>query len=246
MPKRGGARRRWRVGAAVAGGMLLAGCQSIDMTPENVAQVRVIAASPDAGSMDFYAGGTALAYGVDFGSASSYMPLAPGNVRLSANTANSTQMLVAANTGLLAGRQYTAVVANVAASLEETVYPDETTPAPAGEVAVRVIDAATRAGNVDLYMVPAGEKLKATAAVRAGVGFGASTGYVMLPAGTYSLVVVPAGTAPTNQALPLMTAPQTSYAAGAVRTVVLVDHASAQAPGVDEVVASDYDPQENR
>ena len=29
------------------------------MSPENVAQVRVIAASPDTGSVDFYAGGAA-------------------------------------------------------------------------------------------------------------------------------------------------------------------------------------------
>jgi hypothetical protein len=236
------ARRRWRVAVTVFAGILLVGCQSINMTPENVAQVRVIAASPDAGSMDFYAGSSALAYSVDFGSASTYVPLPAGSVRLSANTASSNQMLVAANAGLVAGRQYTAVVANVAASLQETIYPDQTTPAPAGDVAVRIIDAATRAGGVDLYMVPAGEKMKATAAVRAGVAFGASTGYVILPAGTYSLVVVPAGTAPTNQALPLLTAPQTTYAAGAVRTVVLVDHPNAQSQGVDEIVASDYDP----
>lgn len=240
-PRRRGSAHRWIVGGTVVAGMLLAGCQSIDMSPESVAQVRVIAASPDAGSLDFYAGATALAYGVDFGSASTYVPLTPGTVRLSANTANSGQMLVAANAGLAAGRQYTAVVANVAASLQETIYADQATPAPSGEVAVRVIDAATRAGSVDLYMVPAGGRLTATAAVRAGVSFGASTGYVLLPAGTYSLVVVPAGTAPTDQALPLMTAPQTAYAAGAVQTVVLVDHP--QAPGVDEVVASDYDPQ---
>src|SRR5579875_3146365 len=239
-----GATRRWRLAATVVAGMLLLGCQSINMTPENVAQVRVIAASPDVGSMDFYAGSTALAYSVDFGSASTYVPLPAGSVRLSANTANSNQMLVTARAGLVAGRQYTAVVANVAASLQETIYPDQTTPAPAGDVAIRVIDAATRAGGVDLYMVPAGEKLKATAAVRAGVAFGASTGYVILPAGTYSLVVVPAGTAPTNQALPLMTAPQTAYAAGAVRTVVLVDHPNTPAQGVDEIVTSDYDPQE--
>jgi len=224
------------------GAMLMVGCQSIDMTPENVAQVRVIAASPDTGSVDFYAGGTALAYSMDFGSASTYVPLAPGNVRLSANTASTNQMLVASNAPLVAGRQYTAVVTNVAASLQETIYADQTTPAPAGDVAVRVIDAATRAGNVDLYIVPANEKLKATAAVRAGVAFGTSTGYVLVPAGTYSLVVVPAGTAPTNQALPLMTGPQTSYVAGAVRTVVLVDHPSPAVPGVDAIMASDYDP----
>src|SRR5579875_754205 len=218
----GATRRRWRLAATVVAGMLLLGGQSINMTPENVAQ----------------------AYSVDFGSASTYVPLPAGSVRLSANTANSNQMLVTASAGLTPGRQYTAVVANVAASLQETIYPDQTTPAPAGDVAVRVIDAATRAGSVDLYMVPAGEKLKATSAVRAGVVFGASTGYVILPAGTYSLVVVPAGTAPTNQALPLMTAPQTAYAAGAVRTVVLVDHPNTPAQGVDEIVTSDYDPQE--
>ena len=241
---RAGSSRRLRlcVGATAVGAMLMVGCQSIDMTPQNVAQVRVIAASPDAGSMDFYAGGAALAYGVDFGAASTYVPLTPGTVRLSANTANTTQMLIASNTPLVAGKQYTAVVTNVAASLQETIYADQTTPAPTGDVAVRVIDAATRAGNVDLYMVPSGGRLTATAAVRAGVAFGASTGYVLVPVGTYSLVVVPAGTAPTNQALPLMTGAQTSYTAGAVRTVVLVDHPNPTMPGVDAITANDYDP----
>lgn len=238
--------RRLCVGALGVAAMLMLGCQGIDMSPENAAQVRVIAASPDAGSMDFYAGGTALAYSVDFGSASTYVPLPAGNVRLSANTANTTQMLVASNAGLTAGRQYTAVVTNVAASLQENIYADQTTPAPAGDVAVRVIDAATRAGSVDLYMVPAGEKLKATAAMRAGVAFGGATGYMLLPTGTYSLVVLPGGTAPTNQALPLMTAPQTTYAAGAVRTVVLVDHPGASTQGVDQIVASDYEPENSR
>jgi hypothetical protein len=237
---------RWMTGATILGGMLLGGCQGIDMTPGDVAQVRVIAASPDAGSLDFYAGTSALAYSVDFGSASTYVPLSPGSVRLSAHTANSTQTLVASTAGMVAGRQYTAVVANVAASLEEIVYADQNTPAPAGEMAVRVIDAATRAGNVDLYMVPAGSNVAAVDAVRVSVGFGASTGYVMLPAGAYSLVVMPARTAPTEQALPLLTAPQTRYAAGMVRTVVLVDHLNAQLPGVDEIVATDYDPPESK
>jgi hypothetical protein len=234
--------RRWCVAVLASAAMLMLGCEGINMGPENMAQVRVIAASPDAGSMDFYAAGTALAYGVDFGSASTYVPLAAGSVRLSANTANTNQMLVASNAGLVAGRQYTAVVTNVAASLQETIYADETTPAPSGEVAVRVIDAATRAGSVDLYMVPAGGKLTPTTAMRAGVSFGAATGYMLLPAGTYSLIVLPTGTAPTNQALPLMTSPQTTYVAGAARTVVLVDHPGAQTQGVDEIVASDYDP----
>lgn len=237
--------RRWRLGAMAVGVTLLAGCQSLDMNPGSMAQVRVIAASPDTGSMDFYAGQTALAYSVDFGTASTYVPLAPGNMRLSATTANSSQMLVASNATLAPGRQYTAVVTNIAASLQETIFADETTPAPAGDVAVRVIDAATHAGGVDLYMVPEGGRLTATASMRTGLGFGASTGYMLVPAGTYSLVVVPAGTAPTSQAVTLLIAPQTNYAAGAARTVVLVDRVSAQSretPGIDEIVVNDYDP----
>jgi hypothetical protein len=225
--------------------MLLAGCQSLNMNPANMAQVRVIAASPDAGSMDFYAGPAALAYSVDFGTASTYVPLAAGSLRLSATAADTTQMLVASNAALAAGRQYTAVVTNVAASLQETIYADQTTAAPAGEVAVRVIDAATRAGGVDLYMVPEGGRLTATTAMRSGLVFGSSTGYMLAPAGTYSLTVVPAGTSPTNQATTLLIAPQASYAAGAARTVVLVDHVNAkaqQAQGIDEIVADDYDP----
>lgn len=233
---------RWCVGIFAAGALLTLGCQNLDVAPAGVAQVRVIAASPDAGSMDFYAGGNALAYGVDFGTASTYVPLSAGTVRLSANTANTTQRLVASEAPLVPGRQYTAVVANVAASLQETVYADQTTPAPAGQVAVRVIDAATRAGNVDLYMVPAGGKLSPVTAMRAGMGFGTSTGYMLMPAGTYSLMVLPGGTAPGNSALPLLTAPQTNYAAGAVRTVVLVDHPSAKEQGVDEIATSDYEP----
>lgn len=238
-------RGRWSVVAAAVGTLLLAGCQSLGVSPENMAQVRVIAASPDTGSMDFYAGQTALAYSVDFGTASTYVPLAPGNMRLSATAANSSQTLVASNASLAAGKQYTAVVTNIAASLQETIYADQTTPAPAGEVAVRVIDAATRAGNVDLYMVPVGGRLATTSPARDSLGFGASTGYMLLPEGTYSLVVLPVGTPPSSQASTLMIAPQTSYAAGAARTVVLVDRVNAQtrqAPGVDEIVVNDYDP----
>ncbi|HVG28055.1 MAG TPA: DUF4397 domain-containing protein [Acidobacteriaceae bacterium] len=206
------------------------------------AQLRVIAASPDAPKMDFYAGGSALAYGLDFGTASSYVPLTPGSVSLAANTANSAQLLVTANAGLTAGQQYTAIVTNVAASLQETVYPDQTRPAPRGEVALRVIDAATRVGSVDVYLVPTGRKLAKMLPVRTGVSFGASSGYILAPAGTYSLVVLPTGTVPSPSTQTLLTAPQTSYAPGSVRTVVLVDHVTKTTPGLSQIVASDYEP----
>lgn len=226
----------------VAVGMI-AGCQSMETSPGTTAQLRVIAASPDAPGMDFYARGKALAYGMDFGSASSYVPLTAGNkVRLSATTANTAQTLVKTQAPLVAGRQYTAVVNNVAAGLEETIYPDKTQPAPNGQVELRIIDAATRAGGVDLYLVPSDGKLRTTLPVRTGLGFGGSTGYIIQPAGTYSLVVMPAGTTPLSSTPTLLIAPEVAYASGAVRTIVLVDRPKLSDPGVDEIVAEDYQP----
>lgn len=229
--------------ALVLGTLLLAGCQSLEMSPDNVAHVRVIAASPDIPAMDFYAGGEALAYGVEFGSASSYVPLLAGHVKLSANTASSAQALVKQKTNVVAGRQYTAIVTNVAANLQENIYPDQTQPAAPGQMELRVIDAATRAGSLDLYLVASDGKLPGTLPVRVGLTFGASTGYMEQPAGTYSLVVVATGTVPVGSRPTLMTGPQVTYASGAVRTVVLVDKPSpAEQPGIVEIVADDYSP----
>lgn len=214
----------------------------MEMSAANSAQLRVIAASPDSPQMDFYLGNTALAYGVDFGSVSSYVPLAPGSVTVSAHTANSRQMLISANAGLVAGRQYTAVVTNIAASLQETIYADQTEPAPAGETALRIINAGTRAGSVDIYLVPNSSKLTSTFPARTSVSFGASTGYILAPAGTYSLVILPAGTVPVSTTPELLRGPQVDYAAGSTHTVVLVDHANPSSPGLDEIVADDYEP----
>ena len=224
--------------------MLLAGCQSLEMTPENVAQVRVIAASPDVPAMDFYAGSSALAYGVEFGSASSYVPLSAASVvHLSANTANSAQKLVRQKASFAAGLHYTAVVTHVAADLQEAVYTDQTQPAPAGKIDLRIIDASTRSGGVDLYLVPAESTLATTLPVRAGLALGASTGYMEYAAGTYSLVVTAAGTVPSSSPATLLTGPQVTYGSGAVRTIVLVDKAAGPAqPGIDEIVADDYVP----
>lgn len=220
---------------------LLTGCQSLDAGPSNVAQLRVIAASPDAPGIDLYAGSTAWAYGVEFGSASSYVSLpATATVHLSASVANSAQKLVTTKAGLAPGRRYTAVVSNVAASLQETLYSDQTQPAPAGQIDLRIIDTATRAGALDVYLVPDSGKLTTTVPLRTALGFGDSTGYISEPAGTYSLLILAAGAVPASSIQTLSTGPQISYASGAVRTIVLVDRPGE--PGVDAIIAEDYEP----
>ena len=225
-------------------GLLLAtipGCQSIDVGAQNVAQLRIIDASPDAPGLDLYQNNSALAYNLGFGTVTSYVPLAPGNYTIAANATKSNQVLVSMKQTLTNQRAYTALIGNTAASLTETILVDQNFPAPTGQISVRILDQATRVGTVDLYLIPSAGKLITTAPFITGLTFGTNTGYINAPAGTYAIAVVPTGTVPVATTVTLLTGSQVGYSAGAVRTIVLIDQQITTTPGVQAVVASDYD-----
>jgi hypothetical protein len=218
---------------AMAATALLTGCQGIQLGASSSAQLRIIDASPDAGSVDGYQNNAGLAYNLGFGMVTTYVPMLPGSYTLSAVKAGTKQTLATGTVSLAAGRQYTAVVGNIAAAMQQTLYVDQTQSAPAGQVAVRLIDQITRGGAVDVYLVPGSGKLAFTAPLITNLSFGGNSGYVTFPAGTYAVVVAPAGTSPTSSAGTLLSGAQVSYASGAVRTVVLIDSAMAVKPFAD-------------
>ena len=215
---------------AAAGLVLLTGCQSLQLGGGQAAQLRVMDASPDAGSVDSYQNGVGLAYNLGPGMVTTYVPLLPGAVSLTASRAGTRQALAVSSGVLSAGRQYTLLVGNTAAALQQTLWVDQSQPAAAGQIAVRVIDEVTREGAVDVYLVPGTGKLAYTAALATNLSLGGSSGYVSLPAATYAVVVLPAGTTPSSTAGALLSGAQVSYASGAVRTVVLMDSRLAARP----------------
>jgi hypothetical protein len=222
----------------------LPGCQSIQTTTTNVSELRLIDASPDAPGLDFYLNNTALAYNLGFSmKTNGYIPLASGNYTVSADTAGSNppQVLVSSAATLSNGFQYTALVGNVNANLQETILQDQSLPAPTGEISFRILDQATKVGAVDIYLIPSGATILTTLPFRTGVTFGTNTGYFNIPAGAYSLAMLPAGTVPIATTLTLYTGPQTVYAAGAVRTIVLIDVLVTTTPAAQVIVAADYD-----
>jgi Domain of unknown function (DUF4397) len=230
----------------VALGLVLAGlpgCQNIQTTATDTAQIRFIDASPDPiiPGIDIYQNASAVAYNLGFGTITSYVPMTQGPYTFSAYTAGSRQTLIAAKQTLVVGKQYTAIVGNNAANLQETILTDQSTPAPAGEVSVRFIDQATRAGAVDIYLVPSTGKLLTSSPLATGVVFTGNTGYINVPAGTYAIAVVPAGTVPVSTTVTLLTGAQIAYSGGAVRTVVLIDGQIVTTPAVQAIIANDYD-----
>jgi len=219
----------------------LTGCQAIVSSAPG-AHVRIINATPDAPRLDLYQDSNALAFNLDFGTVTSYIQLAPGAYNITANTAGTRQVLSTAKTTFTTSGQYTVLIGNTAASLQQLTLADQSQPAPSGQTALRLINQATRAGAVDIYLVPAGQKVSAVTPLVTGIAFGANTGYVNVPVGTYSLAMLPAGTIPASTTLATYAGPQVTYSAGAARTIILIDPPLVTAPGIRVITANDFDP----
>lgn len=221
----------------------LAGCQGIAGI-QPVSQVRVIDASPDAPALDIHQNSPQSAqaslYNIGFGTVSSYIPVAPGAYTHAAFTAGTQQQLATIRGNFATGGQYTLLTGNIAANLQMTLLKDQSFPAPSGQTAFRFLNQATRAGAVDLYLLPPGSTLSGIAPIANGVSFGRNTGYINVPAGTYSIVAYPTGTAP-SLAAPEFTGSQVSYPGTSARTIILIDQQPSATPGLQIISAADYD-----
>jgi hypothetical protein len=232
-----------RVVAAAATLVLLTGCGAIVSSP--VSQVRVVTASPDAPRLDIYQGSNPLAHNLGFGTVTSYIPLSPGSDTIAANTTGTRQLLSVSKTNFASSGQYTVLIGNSAANMQQITLTDQSQPAPAGEIALRFIDQATRVAASDIYLVPAGQKLTTITPLVTNLLFGGNTGYLNIPTGTYSLVMLSTGTVPSSAIAAPYTGPQVTYSAGSAHTVILIDQQLSSTPGLQVITASDFDPATN-
>ena len=219
--------------------LLLAGCQAVVSSP-TASQVRIITASPDAPGLDIYLNSSILAYNVGFARVSSYIAVNAGTDTVSADTAGSKQMLISAKNTFVNSNQYTVLIGNVSANLQELVIQDQAQAAPSGQISLRFIDQATQIGALDVYLVPMGQKFTAVTPLLTNLTFGNAPSYLNVPTGTYSVVLVPTGTLPTSTTVATYTGAQVAYSGGSATTVVLVDQQLVTTPGVQVVSATDY------
>lgn len=217
----------------------LAGCQAVVSSPSG-SQVRIIDASPDAPGLDIYENNGVVAYNLGFGTVTSYISTDPGTFTISANIAGSKTALATAKGTFTASSQYTVLLGNSAANLQELILKDQAQAAPSGQISLRIIDQATRIGAIDIYLVPAGQKFTAVTPVITNVNFPTNTGYLNVPTGTYTLVIVPAGTVPTSTTVATYTGAQIAYTGGSVTTIVLIDQQLVTTPGLQVITAQDY------
>jgi hypothetical protein len=236
-----------RLVAATLAVSALSGCQSIDVNSSNASLVRVFNASPDSTGFDFYTGKTVIVYNLGFSYNTTYVPLNPGAQTITTDQAkdptSTTLPLVLASTAASLGSQknYTVIANDVFANLQETVFLDQNFAAPSGQVAIRVINEATRIGAVDIYLVPSGGKLSTTLPFATGVNFNVNSGYINILAGTYTVVVLPTGTTPGSGST-LFSGTQQPYATGSASTIIVIDTSLKSSPAANAAVLLDFQP----
>ena len=232
-------RRGWVCALAGVALPWTAGCGSVGAEGSlSAAQVRFVEISPGAPAMDFYVDGAGAAYNIGFANFTSYLPVTPGVSSLHVSRAGSGQVLATAQGALSGGRQYTVVVSHGLGNLQERVYQDQDTPAPAGQMALRVLNGLEGVGSVSVYVMAAGGPGSGPPVSVFSVGNGAASGYANLPAnGSYAITATIA-----EGALNVPVASVTLKAAsGAVRTVVFAGVAQAGGRGAAGFSLQDVD-----
>ena len=209
-------------GVAVMG---LAACSDDETTAvQQVAQVRVVHASPDAPNVDVLVdAGTALT-NVPYRAASAFLEVPAGTRRLRVNATGTTTTVIDANVPLASGAAYTVLATGLVAGIQPVVATDNLTDPAAGQVKLRVIHAAPAAAGVDVYATAPGADINTATPVLTNVPFRAVSDYLTVPAGTYQLRVTPTGSKTVAIDAEVV------LTAGQIRTVVATDAVGGGAP----------------
>jgi hypothetical protein len=221
---------------------VLSGCQGIISNPSS-SQIRIIDVSSDAPSLDIYQSHSALAYSLGFGTVTSYVPVSPGTYTIAANSTGTEHVISAAKDTYLPATQYTVLIGgDAAANPKQLTLKDQNRPAPSGQIALRFIGESTRMGAVDVYLVHPRQTLADARPFVSNVIMGTNTGYLNVPAGTYTIVMLPTGTVPNAATIPAYTGTQVTYTDGSARTIILIEQRLVSGYRLQIITADDYDP----
>lgn len=217
--------------------LVLCSCTAVEGpgSPLNTSTlVRVIDASYNSPALDAYVASTPIATNFAGPSISNYAFLPPGTATIEVTPTGKSTVLAQINGTLDGGQEHSVYITGQGTNFQMSLLSDQNAPAPSGSVAIRFLQQAISTGAVDIYFVPDGTKITTAKPVVTNVAPDTITAYLSIPAGTYDLVVVPAGTT-TNA----YTSAATAFSSGQVMTVLIVDSQLTTMPSVNVLVAND-------
>jgi hypothetical protein len=220
--------RRIRVTAVAIGVcaiiLLPTGCGS------SSAHVRLVNAVPIQSNIDMLIDGNKVAGGIAYAAASSYASVSSGSRHLQIQPSGQANPFVDENITLASASYNTVLADNGAANGTLVVADNHSTPS-SGNITIRVMNAASNLGTVDVYVVTAGTDIATVSPTYSNVTAPAATDYQTLSAGSYQVIF----TFPSSKVILLSTTPL-SFSSGQVRTVMA---ANGQSGGLTTSVLSD-------
>lgn len=185
-------RRLWIGGlAATVAALVLAACGGgADRTKANV---RVVNASSGYAALDVYVDDQRRFTAVGYGGDAAYVELDPQEMATEFTRAGSTTPLVALTPTVVKRDHYTLLAYGPEGGLKVAQLDDNAGEPDSGKALLRVFNAASDAGEVDVYLTAETDPLVDAVALHAGSAVGSATGYATVDAGTWRLRVTGAG-----------------------------------------------------
>ncbi|MFZ2989097.1 DUF4397 domain-containing protein [Ideonella sp.] len=157
------------------------------------ASVRLINASPGYASLDLYVEDNKEVSAVTFGVASDFSNVSNGDVTTALTVTGSSTELLTQSRSFASGKSYSVVAYGWDGALKSVVIPEDEDEADAGETSFSVLNTASDAGSLDVYLTADSDSLDSSTAVRSGVEGGTRSAFSTVTAGTYRLRVTANG-----------------------------------------------------
>ena len=178
------------------------------------ANIRLVNALSTQSSLDMLIDGASTATSVGYGAASAYSSVSSGSKHLQVEP-SGTSNFIADQTASLASSSYdTALVT----SGGTTILTDSHTAPTSGDISIRVVNASSILGTVDVYVVSSGTDITSVNPTFSGLAFPSASTYSSLAPGSYQVIFTPAG-----QKFAELSSSSLSFSSSQVRTVLGLD-----------------------
>ncbi len=204
------------------------------------AKVRVVQASPDAGSLDVAVDGKTVVTDLAFGGlspASGYLTVTAGNRRVEFRSTGTTTDLINSNVGFGSQKEYTLLAVGKAnlpppdppppPTIAALLKTDDNSALPSGNIKLRVIHAAPDGpAHIDVFVVAPGTDITNATPAIAALAYQQASDYQNIAAATYEVIMTDSND--LTHATRLVDQ-QYTLNAGQIRTLVTIDVPSGNA-----------------
>ena len=190
--------------------LLTAGCGGGGKT-----RFRLMNAVPDESNLEVLVNSTSVASNVAYGTSTGYQTVKSGSQQVVIEPSGSSTALLTQSISFSSGTDTTVIASNFSSSLAALVLADDNSAPASGNFKLRIVNSAPGLGPADVYIVAPATDINTVSPTLSGLGFDSASGYQSLTAGSYQIILTPAG-----QKFPAVDTGSLSLGSGQVRTFV--------------------------